>query len=370
MTGLYIASTTTGAGKSMLSFSLGLHLQKQGYRIGYMKPLAEYHQKYEERTGDKNALMIQELLGQQQPADVLSPILIPSSIYSLSSHKAPSNARPPMEAIVSAYNSISHNTDLTIVSGSGIFPYTGTFCDADGLNIVKSLNLRVLLIERVHEEFHYDTILGLKNILGERLLGLVINGIPHNYMRDYETHITPYLESLSIPVLGLVPHEPGLDAMRASELANHIGGYIISGKGNGATRLVGGYIIGAMQVDNFMTFLRHQEKTSAVIVGGDRADLQIAALQWRTPCLILTGNFAPCEMVRAKAEQLEIPIISVAKDTYSIAQTMGKLMHNKKITELQQIRLAEEVIGRNTQIDERLKTQGLIPQQASCEHTP
>ena len=367
MTGLFIASTTSGAGKSMLSFSLGLHLQKQGYRIGYMKPLAEYHQKHEERTGDKNALMIQELLGQQQPADIVSPVLMPSSIYSLSSHHC---APDPLGAITAAYETISQDTDLTIVSGSGIFPYTGTFAQVDGLRLAKALNLHVLLIERVHDEFHYDTILGLKNALGDRLLGLVINGIPHNYMRDYETHITPYLENLDIPVLGLVPHESGLDAMRASELANHIGGYIISGKGNGSARLVGGYIIGAMQVDNFMTFLRHQEKTSAVIVGGDRADLQLAALQWRTPCLILTGNFSPCDMVRAKAEALEIPIISVSKDTFTVARAMTKLMQTKKITELQQIRLAEEIISRNTQIDRALKARELLPETTACETAP
>ena len=367
MTGLFIASTTSGAGKSMLSFSLGLLLQKQGYRIGYMKPLAEYHQQHEERIGDKNALMIQELLGQQQPADVVSPVLMPSSIYSLSSHHITPD---PMEAIASAYMTINQGTDLTIVSGSGIFPYTGTFAQVDGLSIAKALNLHVLLIERVHDDFHYDTILGLKKALGDRLLGLVINGIPHNLMRDYKTHITPYLESLNIPVLGLIPHEAGLDAMRASELANHIGGYIISGKGSSSTRLVGGYIIGAMQVDNFMTFLRHQEKTSAVIVGGDRADLQLAALQWRTPCLILTGNFPPCEMVRAKAEQLEIPIISVSKDTFTVARFMAKLMQTKKITELQQIRLAEEIISRNTHIGTALKTRGLLPEPPPCGTAP
>lgn len=358
MTGLYIASTTAGAGKSMLSFSLGLHLQKMGYRIGYMKPLAEYHQKYEDRMGDKNALMIQELLGQQQPADIVSPALIPTSIYSLASkHHDPSI----MNKIATAYETISRHTDLTIVSGSGVFPFTGTFCDADGLRIVNELDLHVLLIERVHEEFHYDTILGLKKMLGDRLIGLVINSVPSNYMRDYEKHITPYLRGFDIPVLGLVPHEPGLDAMRASELAHNIGGYIVSGKGDAATRLVGGYIIGAMQVDNFMTYLRHQEKTSAIIVGGDRADLQLAALQWHTPCLILTGNFPPCEMVRTKAEKLGIPIISVPKDTFSVAKAMAKLMQTKKITELQQIRLAERIIHENTDIREALHHNGLLP---------
>lgn len=358
MTGLYIASTNAGAGKSILSFSLGLHLQKEGYRVGYMKPLAEYHQKHEERVGDKYALMVQELLGQQQPADILSPALIPSSFYALAGHSQETTA---MARIASAYKTISQDTDITIVCGSGSFPTTGTFCDADGFRMVEQLGLHVILIERVSDEFHYDTLLSLKKSLGDKMLGLVINGIPDSYRHDYQKYISPYLASYDIPVLGLVPHEPGLDAMRASDLAHLIDGHIISGKGEAASRLVGGYIIGSMQVDNFMTFLRHQEKTSAVIVGGDRTDLQLAALQWHTPCLILTGNFAPCEMVRIKAEQNNIPIISVARDTFSIAKSMAKLMQSKKVTELQQIRLAEKLITTNTHIPAMLRDKKLLP---------
>ena len=96
-------------------------------------------------------------------------------------------------------------------------------------------------------------------------------------------------------------------------------------------------------------------------MGGDRTDLQLAALQWHTPCLILTGNFAPCEMVRIKAEQNNIPIISVARDTFSIAKSMAKLMQSKKVTELQQIRLAEKLITTNTHIPAMLRDKKLLP---------
>ncbi len=42
MTGLFNDSTTSGAGKSMLSFSSGLHLQKQGYHLQMPPPDDEY----------------------------------------------------------------------------------------------------------------------------------------------------------------------------------------------------------------------------------------------------------------------------------------------------------------------------------------
>ena len=38
-TGLYIGSTSPYAGKNMLSLGIGLRLQKEGLRIGYMKPV-------------------------------------------------------------------------------------------------------------------------------------------------------------------------------------------------------------------------------------------------------------------------------------------------------------------------------------------
>ena len=62
MAGLYIGSTGGFAGKNMIALSLGLKLQKDGHRIGYMKPVGAVPSKTGERSGDDDAFFLQFLL--------------------------------------------------------------------------------------------------------------------------------------------------------------------------------------------------------------------------------------------------------------------------------------------------------------------
>jgi len=107
--------------------------------------------------------------------------------------------------------------------------------------------------------------------------------------------------------------------------------------------MVGDFLIGTMQVDNFMMHLRRREGC-AVIVGGDRSDLQLAALYANSPCIILTGNIAPSELIRAKAEAVGVTLVVVKEDTYSVARVMARILKSKKIRDLNQIRLALSLV--------------------------
>lgn len=351
MTGIYIGSTGPWAGKSLISFSLGVILQKAGYSLGYMKPLGAYPQQYEERIGDSDALVIQEILGQNSPADTVTPIIIPTSLQALSLTDTFKDKPPALEKISEAYAQISLDKDFTLVSGSGSFTDTGTYCKADGLSIVKKLGLKMLLVDRFDRSFSYDSILKVHDFLGDALLGVVLNDVPEKHILDFEKLLKPFLESRGVRVLGIMPHEIGLEGIRASELAHSLGGFIAAGNKN-ASRMVKGYVIGAMQVDNFMTFLRQKASDAVVIVGGDRADLQIAALYGDTPCMILTGNHSPCELVRSKAEEKGVPVICVREDTFSVARSMSILTKSKKIRDLNHIKMGVAMVEEHFAFDD------------------
>ena len=58
----------------------------------------------------------------------------------------------------------------------------------------------------------------------------------------------------------------------------------------------------------------------AVLVRGDRPDIQLAALQTGTVrALILTGGVRPIEYVYHEAERLGTPVVVVPTDTYQAA---------------------------------------------------
>ncbi len=346
MTGIYIGSTSPRAGKSLLVFALGLLLRQRAYSIGYMKPVGRSPIKSDELLGDADALVAQEVLGQNAPADQLSPVMIPDNLHALALREE-QDPDEPMRSIRKGYEKISAGMDITLVSGTGAFPFAGRFAQADGFAILRALELKALLVERFTGQINYDALLLFKDVLGPALMGVVLNDVPDNEMRNVEQVLCPWLESKGIPVLGVLGHEQGLAAMRISELAQGLKGRIVTGSGQNA-KMVHGFLIGTMQVDNFMMHLR-QSPGSAVIVGGDRADLQLAALHAQSPCIILTGNISPSELIRTRAESMGVTLVAVREDTYTVARSMARILKSKKARDLHQVRLAVSLVEKALQ---------------------
>jgi hypothetical protein len=356
MAGLYIASTTPRAGKSLLTFSLGVLLQKSGLSVGYMKPLGRLPQKHEELMGDADALVIQEVLGQNVPADALTQVMLPHDLHSLAIAEREQEDDTALTRIRNAYRRISEGKDIMLVSGAASFPAAGRFARVDGMRLVRELDLKVLFVERYTGQINFDELLLLKDLLGQAQIGLILNDVPEREIRNVYKILKPWLEEHGITVHGVLNHEPGLTAMRVSDLAYGLDGRIVAGNDQ-AARMVTGFLLGSMQVDNFMLHLRNRAHC-AVIVGGDRSDLQLAALHAKTPCIILTGNIIPSELIQTKAEAAGVTLIMVREDTYSVARSMSRILRSKKLRDLDQIRLAIALAEKNLNTESILRALG------------
>jgi hypothetical protein len=78
--------------------------------------------------------------------------------------------------------------------------------------------------------------------------------------------------------------------------------------------LIETYTIGAMTAEAALARFRRQ-KNKAVITGGDRSDIQLAALETSTVALILTGNLQPSPIIIQQADSLGIPVLLVKSAT-------------------------------------------------------
>jgi BioD-like phosphotransacetylase family protein len=96
------------------------------------------------------------------------------------------------------------------------------------------------------------------------------------------------------------------------------------------------FLIGAMDVDSALTYFR-KTPNKAVITGAHRSDIQLAAMETSTKCVILTGGLQASEAVLGKARSRGVPILSVPDDTFSainkIEMRMGKssILDEKKM---------------------------------------
>ncbi|MFN5163527.1 MAG: DRTGG domain-containing protein, partial [Cyanobacteriota bacterium] len=103
--------------------------------------------------------------------------------------------------------------------------------------------------------------------------------------------------------------------------------------------------IGAMNVNSAMEFFRRR-RNMAVVTGADRTDIQLAALEASTQCLVLTGAGEPLPQLISRAEELEVPVLKVDHDTLTtvevIEATIGHGRLHEAVKASYAIRLVQE----------------------------
>ena len=135
-----------------------------------------------------------------------------------------------------------------------------------------------------------------------------------------------------INILGVLPEDRTLFAPTIGELAEHIQGEILSGAEKSAD-LVENFMLGAMCVDPGPEYFS-RKANKGVVVRSERPDMQMAALETTTRCLVLTGSTAPNPVVLARAAEKNVPVITARDDVTTIVtnieDTLGKTRFNQK----------------------------------------
>lgn len=340
MIGVYIGSTSTYAGKNLIAMSLGLKLQKDGLNVGYMKPVGAVPSTQGGAVGDEDAFFVQNVLGLEQDPALVTPVLVTRDFKVKAFAEGVDDLMPGIKA---AYEEIGKDKDVVIISGSGTYLGSGTYCNVEGARVAEALGAKTLLVDRFDGEVRYDYILRTKKFLGDSLAGVVFNDIPENYRSELDDLILPFMERKGVKVIGVVPKDPLLGAITVEDLAERLSGKVISAQDK-TDRVVENFLIGTMQVENFMTHFR-RHKNSAIIVGGDRSDVQLVALEGSCPCLVLTGNLYPNDIILTRSEVLETPIIMVREDTFTVAKKMENLLLRHKLRDMIKVSHGSQLVG-------------------------
>jgi BioD-like phosphotransacetylase family protein len=118
--------------------------------------------------------------------------------------------------------------------------------------------------------------------------------------------------------------------------------------------------IGAMNVNSALKYFRARHNM-AVITGGDRTDLQLAALETSTQCLILTGHIPPSKEIISRAEDLEIPILSVDLDTLTTVEIVDRAFGQVRVSEPIKFECICQMTDKHFDGDRLLTSLGLEP---------
>ncbi|NJL98031.1 MAG: phosphotransacetylase family protein [Synechococcaceae cyanobacterium SM2_3_2] len=338
---LLVGSTEPYSGKSAATLGLASHLQQQGFKVAYGKPIGQCaHDDCMIGGPDPDLDFIADSLGltlADQPPSILQ--LDQDALLTQMTQPRQVDYLEPLRQFGRATPA-----DLVVLEGPGDLREGQLFGLSLG-EVASGLDAQVLLIGRYHATGIVDGLLSAHQLLGDRLAGVLINDVSPQEMAQAESVVRPFLESRGIQVLGILPSNRILRSISVGELARQLEAEILCCEDR-LDLMVADFAIGAMNVNAALKYFRKSDH-KAVITGGDRTDIQLAALETSTLCLILTGRLPLDERIRSRAEELEVPILSVDLDTFTTIERIERVFGQVRLHETAKVRCIQELMSKN-----------------------
>lgn len=343
---LLIGSCESFSGKSAVVLGLSRLLARQGVPVRFGKPLATSLDSPVDAASqapllDADVLFIGATLGLPESSlipslHVLDPAMAERRL--LQGDLDPGSGFEQLRQRLAAASD-----GLTLLEAAGSL-HEGLLYGLSLAQLARGLEASVLLVHPWIDSCSIDPLLAAKAELGDHLAGVVLNAVKPGLVSQLCAEVVPALERLGLPVLGVMPQSPLLRSVTVEELALRLGAQVLCCPER-LDLLVETLSIGAMNVNSAMEFFRRR-RNMAVVTGADRTDIQLAALEASTQCLILTGAGDPLPQLLNRAEELEVPLLKVEHDTLTtvevIEQAFGHVRLHEVVKASFAFRLVEE----------------------------
>jgi uncharacterized protein len=299
---IYVTSSAAGAGKTSVIAGMARLLVAQNKRVGYLRPVAGS----QGASAHRDAGLVQRFLDLTDNPEHLVPTFRDESGF--------------RDGIKSAVASVSDGKDVVFIEGlsrNGRLAAEVAFSAGAGIVGVEAfgggLNAQV------------PGYPGMEKLR----LGIVLNKVPGSRAglagKDFGSAFP------GARLLGVVREERSLVALSTAELADEVRGKILNNLEKSA-ELFENIMLGAMSPDHGPDYYQLRER-KAVIVRSDRPDMQLAALETPSTCLVLAGGKPPIPMVLSRAEAKGVPIISSAEDVKTIVAAVDAALRRSRLTD-------------------------------------
>ncbi|MEC4820006.1 MAG: phosphotransacetylase family protein [Scytonema sp. PMC 1069.18] len=352
---LLIGSTEAYCGKSATILGMSHILGQKGLNIAYGKPLGTCLGDSEGNMVEEDVQFIADSLN--LPESRIAPIMLDLNEIAVHKRLRGEDKIDYQKSLAQQYSQIQGG-DLVLLEGPGNLE-EGSLFDLSLLQVAKVMNATVLLVARYKSLLSVEALLSAKQRIGDRLIGVVINDVPAEQLQVVNTTVRSFLEERGIPVLGMLPKSDLLRSVSVRELMCQLKAEVLC-RSDRLDLMVENLAIGAMNVNAAVKYFG-MRRNMAVVTGGDRVEIQQAALETSTQCLILTGQLPPPPFILHRAEELEVPILSVDLDTLTTVEIINRAFGNVRVHEPIKVECIRYLMAKHFDVDRLLSLLGLSP---------
>ncbi|UCB43692.1 MAG: phosphotransacetylase family protein [Dehalococcoidales bacterium] len=303
MVTLYITSLVRGTGKTALSTGIGRHLLREGKKVGFFKVILGNQNQTANGT-DSDAAFMQRILLLEEPVEQICPVF--------------SDSNGPPDRTKKAFDEVSKGKDVMIVEGEA------------NPDIAKALGARVIIVDTASES-PGDALITAGKSFGDSLLGVVLNKVPEGKVEMVSRQARAKFSSEEMNVLAVLPENHALFTLTIGEVAKHIQGEFLN-NADKSEELMENLMLGALTVDTGPLYYERKSNKVAIL-RSERSDMQLAALQTPTRCLVLSGNRTPLPQIMSQAEDKEVPIIQTEEDIATIISNIENALANNRFNQ-------------------------------------
>ncbi len=351
---LYVTSTQDFSGKSAVCLTFLHRFQKDGYTVGYLKPFSSAARVLSSSSVDEDARLIKETFNLAEPLEILAPVILTTQ---QAQRILEGDSLDYQKIVKQAAEKVGESKDVVVMEGSANFR-EGRIVKLSPSEAAVLLDAKVVTVIGYKDVLQViDDILTASMRLDKNLVGVIVNNVPVSQL-DYVKHkVKPYIQKQGINLMAVLPYEKTLYSITVGEIAEALEAEVICASGC-ENELVENLLIGAMNVETALNYFR-RAINKAVIVGGDRPDMQLAAMETSTKVLILTGNVPLNPMIQARAEERGVAIILSTYDTLTTVEKVEKFFGKSRIHQAEKVLRFEELLSQNLDFPALYKAIGL-----------
>ncbi len=321
----FIAPTGFGVGLTSTSLGLLRALERGGLKVGFFKPIAQHH------PGDQGPERSSELVARTHGLTPPPPMPLTQVERLLGDDQLDEL----LEACVQRFQQAAQGKDVVIVEGM-VPTRQVSYAAQVNQQLARSLDADVILVSSPGDEslsafadrieIQAQTFGGIGNA---KVAGVIINKIrSEQFVEDLRAQTT-LLRNPEFRLLGLVPWQDALNALRVRDVAELMGAQVVNA-GEQDTRRMHSIVLCARAVPNTVPLL---QPGVLVVTPGDRDDIimaaSLAALNGVPLAgLLLCSNFAPdvriLDLCRG-ALQSGLPVLTVETGSYDTATRLNRM---------------------------------------------
>ena len=305
---LVITALGETAGKTAIAVGLAMQWQQVGRRIAYLKP------RFRPAAAGED----------QDAAFFLQALALPAGATAspaIGSQSGQDNPAAFGQEVSRAAEAMAP-ADLLLVETEGQLEDQAV--RERVLDTLSALDAKALLVVRYQQHLAAELVRQHAETLGDQLGGIVLNAVPTRMINYVREQVESPLRETGLPMLGILPETRALSGFTVGELTDHLHAEVLCLPEQRET-LLENLMIGANPPDPaFNYFAPSQNK--AVICRADRPDIQLAALDTTTRCLVLTGTGGVQTSLVYRAEDEGVTVIKVPTDTIATVERLTGLV--------------------------------------------